>query len=303
MSGRRGHSVQNMRWLIAAFLCLTATSVLAAETLRVTTWNLEWFPSGKANLRDPVEEPKRIAAAAGIIKSLAPDVVLLQEVRDWETCERLVSALKPLVYQVLVCSAFRDGGQVGWQQEAIIAKAPAQAQASWSESWKSTGKVDPPRGFAFSSIRVSGVEIAFYCVHLKSNLVRRDFEQQTQLNILKRERAMAQLMDHVRDLQHRLLPSVAAVVIGGDFNTNKDQPLFVSEKTLDLLSSSGFTNGFAESTPLIRRITHPGKGKYPDATFDYIFAKGLVSMGCRTLQTSVSDHFPVTCDFSVSSVR
>lgn len=286
-----------MRGLVAAFaIWVAAIAALGAETIRVTTWNLQWFPSGKANLRDPVEEPKRIADAAEALRSLAPDVVLLQEIRDWETCERLVSALKPVAYQVLVCSAFKDGGQVGWQQEAIISKTPAQV--SWSEPWKSTGKADPPRGFAFSSIRMSGVDIAFYCVHLKSNLVRGDFERQTQTNIFKRERAMAQLMDHVHEL-HSILPSVKGVVIGGDFNTNRDQSLFVSEQTLDLLSSSGFANGFSASTPLLKRITHAGQGKYPDATFDYIFSKGVQRTGCRISQTSVSDHFPVTCDLQL----
>ena len=285
-----------MRRLVALILFLAAPLALAGETFRVTTWNLQWFPSGKANLRDPVQEPKRIAEASEVLRSLAPDVILLQEVRDWETCQRLVSALKPLAYQVLVCSAFKEGGQVSWQQEAIISKMPAQA--SWSESWTPSGKADPPRGFAFSSIRLGGSEIAFYCVHLKSNLVRGDFERVTQTNIAKRERAMAQLMDHVRGL-HNLLPLVKGIVIGGDLNTNKDQSLFVSEQTLDLLSSSGFKNCFSVSTPLADRITHPGHGKYPDATFDYIFSRGVERSGCRISQTSVSDHFPVTCDFQV----
>jgi endonuclease/exonuclease/phosphatase (EEP) superfamily protein YafD len=105
-------------------------------------------------------------------------------------------------------------------------------------------------------------------------------------------------MDHVRELQRRILPSVKAVVIGGDFNTNKDQALFVSEQTLD-----GFASGFPDSTPLLQRITHPGKGAYPDATFDYIFAKGLAPTKCRTLKTSVSDHLPVTCDLKITDAR
>ena len=107
-----------------------------------------------------------------------------------------------------------------------------------------------------------------------------------------------ELMDHVRGL-HKLLPLVKGVVIGGDLNTNKDQSMFVSEQTLDLLSSSGFKNCFSASTPLAERITHPGHGKYPDATFDYIFSRGVEQAGCRISQTSVSDHFPVTCDFRV----
>jgi hypothetical protein len=31
------------------------------------------------------------------------------------------------------------------------------------------------------------------------------------------------------------MPTVKAVVIGGDFNTNRDEALFVSERTLDAL--------------------------------------------------------------------
>src|SRR5438445_2851264 len=98
-----------------------------------------WFPCGAANRRDAAEEARRISEAAVVLKSLNPDVGLLQEVRDWETCERLVASLLPLKYNVAVCSAFREGfgGQIGWQQEAIIAKRPAES--AWSESWKTKG--------------------------------------------------------------------------------------------------------------------------------------------------------------------
>ena len=65
------------RLIAALVIWVAATAALPAETLRVTTWNLEWFPSGKANLRDPIEEPKRIAEAARVLTSLSPDVVLL----------------------------------------------------------------------------------------------------------------------------------------------------------------------------------------------------------------------------------
>ena len=46
---------------------------------------------------------------------------------------------------------------------------------------------------------------------------------------------------------HSLLPLVKGIVIGGDLNTSKDQSLFVSEQTLDLLSSSRFKGGFSDS--------------------------------------------------------
>ncbi|MGI8957339.1 MAG: endonuclease/exonuclease/phosphatase family protein [Chthoniobacterales bacterium] len=170
---------------------------------------------------------------------------------------------------------------------------------SWSESWKATGHSDPPRGFAFAAVHLFGKNVGFYCVHLKSNLVKHDANREQQLNILKREIAAAQLMKHVQDLQGRVLPSIKAVVVGGDFNTNGDQSTFVSEKTLDSLSSAGFRTAFPVFPPLEQRITHPGDGQYPDATFDYLFFKGAKPTDYKIVQTGVSDHLPLTCNFMI----
>ena len=58
---------------------------------------------------------------------------------------------------------------LGKQQVAILSKY--QAQAAWSESWKSMNVVDPPRGFAFAWFRIGNAEIGVYSVHSKSNLI------------------------------------------------------------------------------------------------------------------------------------
>jgi endonuclease/exonuclease/phosphatase (EEP) superfamily protein YafD len=95
------------------------------------------------------------------------------------------------------------------------------------------------------------------------------------------------------------MPSVSAIVLGGDFNTNKDQPLFISERTLDVIQETGFANVY-ERLPLPTRVTHPGKGRYPDATFDYLFSKNLNQVGKPTMiESAISDHRPVTCDFEI----
>jgi endonuclease/exonuclease/phosphatase family metal-dependent hydrolase len=258
-------------WRLAVFALVWAAHQSAlAELIRVTTWNMEWFPSGSPTTVSTSAEISRIAEAGTHLRSLDSDILLLQEIRDWDTCERLAAALAPLHYRVLVCSAFRDavGGNVGRQQVAILAKR--EAQAAWSESWKHKGKVDPPRGFAFAAIRYGGRDIGFYSLHLKSNLVRRNGDIEAQLNIAKRESATDQLVQHIRDLWTSVMPSVSAFVVGGDFNTDKDQPLFISERTLDVMQEAGFTNTYGQC-PLSARITHPGNGRYPDATFDYIF--------------------------------
>jgi endonuclease/exonuclease/phosphatase family metal-dependent hydrolase len=298
-----------MRGLIVVLITFLAVSTSASaggnrNRLRVTTWNMQWFPSGTSQRLDSDKEDKRISEAATVLKVINPDVVLLQEIRDWDTCEKLVTSLQPIQYYVAVCSAFRDkvGGQVGWQQEAIISKIPAQA--AWSESWKTNGRVDPPRGFAFAAVRFGDIDIGFYSVHLKSNRTLGNEEVQSQFNILKRELAIEQITVHVKSLQRQLMPTVKAVVIGGDFNTNRDEPLFASEKTLQALTSAGFNSVFSERHPLEDRVTHPASGKYPDATFDYLFLKGIGPVGNpKLVPVSISDHRPVTCDINFPATR
>ena len=85
-------------------------------------------------------------------------------------------------------------------------------------------------------------------------------------------------------------------MIGGDFNTNHDQEMFATERTLDSLADAGYQNGF-EGLPLPERVTHPGTHGFPDATFDFIFAKGLTASQPTVANANASDHWPVTRDF------
>jgi endonuclease/exonuclease/phosphatase family metal-dependent hydrolase len=278
-----------------------------AETIRVTTWNLEWFPSGVANRRLPEHEEKRIREAAHAIAIINPDVLLLQEIRDWDSCQKLADAIKavsapssgssagPLEYHVAICSAFKEANTVGWQQVAILSKTPAQA--AWASEWTTSGVVDPPRGYAFAVLRFGGRDFGFYSVHLKSNLVRGDDEKQRQLNILKRELSAEQLIEHSKAVGRPFPQGIKGFVIGGDLNTNRDE--FVSERTLGVFEQAGFVDPFA-TLPLSSRVTHPARGRYPDTTFDYILAKGLRHVGTpEILKTSLSDHLPVTAELEL----
>ena len=283
-----------MRRLILLLFLLG--SCLQAKEISITTWNLEWFPSGNSKGIASTEiESKRIADAAEVLRKLDSDIIVLQEVRDYEVCEALAKAIGPK-YQVLVCSAFKSGfgGSRGLQQVAILSKYPAQS--CWSEDWKTFGKVDPPRGFAFAHIQIDGKDIAVYGVHLKSNLIMGgDKFKTTQLNILKRELAAEQVLAHSSKLPKVLGQNFEAVIVAGDFNTNKDQMDFASEKTLQTFEDNGFTSGF-ENIPLPQRVTHPSKGRYPDATFDYVFVKGSKEkpLNPSILKSQASDHLPVT---------
>lgn len=288
---------RNIVSLVVALLALAAP-VLAAP-IRVTTWNLEWFPNGSPKELAASEQDKRIAAAADVLRPLNPDIILLQEVRDYDVCARLANAIAPRTYHVAICSAFRDPFTpgLGKQQVAILAKHPAQA--AWSESWKAMEGVDPPRGFAFAWFKIGGTDVGVYSLHLKSNLImKRDKAAEAHKNIRKREVSIDQLLNHIRAVIAPAMPMVKSFVVGGDFNTNVDQPDFAQEKTLTTLTAAGFRNSMEGASP-VQRITHPGSGPYPDATFDYLFGSNLVPAKPLITPSKASDHYPVTCDFSV----
>jgi endonuclease/exonuclease/phosphatase family metal-dependent hydrolase len=289
------------RVLVALLASLVVALALGESAqpakVRVTTWNLEWFPNGSAHDATPEVQAQRIAAAADVLRPINPDIILLQEVRDYEACARLGEAIAPGMYHVAICSAFKEPFQSwpGKQQVAILSKY--QAQAAWAEPWKSMNGVDPPRGFAFAWFKIGNEDIGVYSVHLKSNLITHgDREKETAKNIQKREVAITQLLAHVHDVIGTTMPTIKGVVIGGDFNTNHDQEMFAAERTLDSLADAGYRNGF-EGLPLSERVTHPGTHGFPDATFDFIFAKNLTASQPTVTQTNASDHWPVTHNF------
>lgn len=262
------------------------------------TWNLQWFPSGTPKLAAPEVEAERIRAVAKTIRILNPDVLLLQEVRNQAACLALAEELKPAEYHTLVCSSFSDGvGRApGGQQVAILSKVPGDA--AWAEKWKSEGTVDPPRGFAFALIPIGGKRFAFYSLHLKSNLLKGDREREEQVNILKREISAERLIEH-SDAVVKEHGNVAGVIVAGDFNTNPDDSKFVSEQTLLRFDKSGFSNPVLKLS-MKERITWPSDGRYPDATFDYLFIRGASAIGKPEItESAVSDHRSVTVEVRI----
>jgi endonuclease/exonuclease/phosphatase family metal-dependent hydrolase len=292
---------------VAAVAAIVVTTILAnyvgagstGGDVRCTTWNLEWFPNGSAHDASPDEQNRRITGAASVLRPLHPDILLLQEVRDYDACSRLGDAIEPGAYHVEICSAFKEPFRsgLGRQQVAIVSRF--QAQAAWSEQWKSVEGIDPPRGFAFAWFKIRGADIGVYSLHLKSNLITRgNKEDEAAKNIRKREVAIDQLVVHVRDFIGAKIPAINRLIVGGDFNTNQDQAMFALEKTLGFLKNEGFQNAF-EGLPPPQRVTHPANHGYPDATFDYLFGKNFKIGQAFATATEVSDHWPVTCDFQI----
>src|SRR5678816_3092966 len=162
--------MRRARTFIAALLALSISGYSRAQTFKCTTWNLQWFPNGSAKEASAAQQEQRIKEVADVLRPINPDIILLQEVRDYEVCARLGEAVAPGIYHVAICSAFKEPFQrgLGKQQVAILSKY--QAQAAWSEPWKSMNGIDPPRGFAFAWFKIGNENIGVYSVHLKSNL-------------------------------------------------------------------------------------------------------------------------------------
>ena len=154
------------RYPALAFLAIFAVASALGDApepakIRVTTWNLEWFPNGSAHDATPQLQAQRIAAAADVLRPINADIILLQEVRDYEACARLGEAIAPGTYHVAICSAFKEPFQsgLGKQQVAILSKY--QAQAAWAEPWKSMNGVDPPGASRSPGLRLGATTLAF----------------------------------------------------------------------------------------------------------------------------------------------
>lgn len=81
------------RTFTAALLALSIIGYSDAQTVRCTTWNLQWFPNGSTNQASAEGQNQRIKGAADVLRPINPDIILLQEVRDYEACARLGEAI------------------------------------------------------------------------------------------------------------------------------------------------------------------------------------------------------------------
>ena len=104
--------MQGLRRLTVAILCalLAILQDAGGEVVSIATWNLEWFPGGKPN-SSQAERLVHMSAAKDALIDIRPDILCLQEVRDWDSVAELVSILPN--FQTLVVSRFREMGSSG----------------------------------------------------------------------------------------------------------------------------------------------------------------------------------------------
>ena len=282
------------------FLAISLLAFCSRGDVLVTTWNMKWFPSGKANVRNEETLERRTIANAGRIlagavedqtrRSPADLIVFGQEVRDAEAMSNYVHAAGIDGLKVVAVSNFLDGDVPLWQQVAIMTTLPVidSGFATWS---KGCG-VSIPRGFAYALLD-GGADgpIACFSLHLKSNLNQSGTDVENQKNIYKREAASAQILAVVRKMRDAFPSRELRVVVGGDFNTNDDDFEYVSESTIRAFYGAHFRSCF-RGLKRSQKITHPAANGFPDATFDYILYRGFERIVSRKIYPGkpVSDH-------------
>lgn len=274
-----------MRWINCLLFLLATLAQSCAASASFVSWNMQWFPGTKPT-STPELRALQMSEAKEALISIQPDVFCAQEIRNWEVFEEVASVIPSL--EPLVVSSHRDsrsGGALSIQQIGIAAKYPALG--AWSEAFRPSPDA-PPRGFAFAALDVgNGATILLYSVHLKSNLGEKPD------NVAKREDAAHQILKHADKMQ-RAYRNVLATIVCGDFNTDPVGPEFDGEKTFQSFFEAGFRWPW-QGIPKEARVTHPGEGKYPPATFDHFLIRGTVAVAsCRPIEIdTVSDHRPV----------
>ncbi len=261
-------------------------------SLAATFWNIQWFPGRRPNASRG-EENRQVRAVHSDLARINSDLIAFEEVRDFD---HAALAVKPLSgFKVDVCSNFPPReGQNEAQQVAITSRL--QPLSAWSELWKRSGAVVPPRGFAFAAYQLAPRQLLLvYALHLKSN--RGEIHEDIRI----REASMLQLVSHMKAMNNAYNKLGAlSWIVGGDFNTTPDDQRFAAEKTVPNLRAEGF--GWCwEGTTFASRITVPASLRYPAACFDQIFLRGATLGKAWVAETSPqsSDHRAVNAMFSI----
>ena len=263
--------------------CAAQDATAPAPAVRVAFWNIQWFP-GRHPFATASSERTQTASVHRDMHKINPDVLGMEEVRDFSKATMAVSPLAGMKVDVISNFPPREGQDVG-QQVAIASRF--QPLSAWIEMWKPNGALVPPRGFAFAAYEVAPRHILLvYAIHLKSN------RGEVSEDIAIREESVRQLTAHMHtmnDAYSKLGP--VSCIVGGDFNTAPDDSRFAREKTTRMLHDNGFSWCWQE-IPFPRRITLPADKLFPAACFDHIFVRNGKIDSARVIEMSrkSSDH-------------
>ncbi|NJK90618.1 MAG: hypothetical protein HC904_01575 [Blastochloris sp.] len=296
-----------------------AEAYVPAKTIRIATWNIEWFPAGqRKSAKENVQW--QIAAVAALIKEFKPDILLTQETRNLGALISLNNNLAADAFPFLASSWFNDENQERLLNDKIQQQTGILSRPPWQEVWEVdfaplSGEDRPTRGWLAARYLIGNLQFVIYNGHTKSNFGAED-DQARQKNYAKRLAAIRELK---RDLDRlKLDPYRDKILVCGDFNTDYFAKEFEDEETFKELQRLGFYQSFG-SQPRDQIITLPAREgePYPDGTFDYIwFSSGwgdpipqaqILPKGASKRKEVfggdepglASDHYPVFVDITL----
>jgi hypothetical protein len=249
-----------------------------ADTLRVTTWNLGFEPNKESSAAV-------VEAAAGTLKDLAPDVILLQGVHDWHMCQDLAEALQPLDYSVLICSDFQRNTPLLPARPQLAILSRPKAYFVWSESWAASGQPQASGGAAFAAVDAGTQRLGFFT-------------------------ALMPDPSSAEDAAQRLVREMNSV---GRWETNQVQSFVIaaSSDPVPGKSSSALRNASSafeqaglvdatESIPSHAKTTLRSAAGMSGSVADYLFAGPLAfPSNPRITVCPASAHYPITCDIEL----
>jgi hypothetical protein len=261
-------------WLLLAF-----TSVSFSDTIRITTWNLR----SEAKAAPTVSQ---INAAAETLKTLDPDVILLQGIPNWQFCNELAEALKPNAYNVLACSSFRSE-VTNRPQNQVAVLAKSKGYFSWSESWQTAGSA--PGGYAFAALQLGNQRLGFFSAQINSPI--------------EGAHAGEQVSRQAASVRNWTMNRVQALLVAASFDGKANEVTAASEQALRALRQAGFVDGLSRLPPELR-ITFKPTHAQPGFAADCVYLEPSTFAGnVRVAPSAAFEHQPLTCDVELDPTK
>jgi hypothetical protein len=223
------------------------------------------------------------------LKTLEPDVILLQSVPDWRMCAQLAEALKPLEYNVLICSAFRGPSVTATGQTQVAILSRWKAYFTWSEVWPSQKQEDRPQGMALAAIQAGTQRLAF-ATALAANRESAD----------ELPRAILRQFNSIGSWETN---RVQTFVVGASFAANMTGTARAVRRAALVFDRAGLVDA-AEELPQEQKATlRRAATRTPDVA-DCLLAgpKGFPSKMWVTA-SAASLRYPVTCDIELDAEK
>lgn len=297
---------------------LAAQRPTAPDTLTVGAYNLQnvfdvWDNPYTKDETTQVKSRDHIRALARAIKALDADVLVVQELEHEQLLTALVQEFLPDAgydYIAAVPSNDPRGILLG-----CVSRYPITQVASHRHQWfVHPDQPDTPHRFSRDLLRFTldvGLSrpLHVYNVHLKSNRSTTGDTHAKRKRTAEAMRVKQILRDHIA-----AEPGLLAVV-AGDFNSayetrpEQDRPWpAMAHLRAPEPNGSILLTDVHDALTDTQRVTHPGSGRYPPVTFDYILAApamaqryipGSAAVLPQGPLTEGSDHLPIRATFRV----